>query len=151
MATHPAEHFALAHNARAIMGKGGGKPTGGGGDGAWGSGGGIGGKPTDAGKNGKPKGGGGKPTDAGKGKHDEIAIVYKYNEKKKLLCSGFQNGTCKSKWLDKQNCWDNVCPAPGSKEYRHQCNLCLSREHNPSRCDAAGGKKRKHKGGKNGN
>ena len=150
VATHPAEHFALAHNARAIMGGGGGGRGGGGkGADAWGSGGGGGGKPIEPGMYGKVQGGGGKPTDAGKGKQEVVPLVYKHNQKKKLLCTGFQDGTCKSKWLTKENRWDSVCP--GSKEKRRQCNLCLSPDHMPSRCDAAGvSKKRKFKGGKNG-
>ena len=66
------------------------------------------------------------------------------------LCSQLQQGNCKSKWLDKQNCYDNVCPV--SKDFRHQCNICLSRDHSPKYCNgaapAAPYKKQKKGGGK---
>ena len=135
------EHFALAHNANAINNL---TPWGAGGGGVGGRGAGGGkaivddkgakGKGKDGGKDGKaPKGG-------------DTPLVYVANAKHKKLCNGYQNGSCKSKWLTKENKYDCVCPA--SKELRHQCNLCLSYDHGGLRCDMqAKGKKRKR--GKN--
>ena len=68
------------------------------------------------------------------------------NAKGKKLCSGFQTGACRSKWLAKQGAYDIICPH--DKELRHQCNLSLSGEHPPSSCNGGTPAKKQKKGGK---
>ena len=142
------DHFAAAHNAKAIndqaIGGGGGGARGAPGGGKaiaddWGSGGKGAGKPGGKAKEGK----GGK----GKAKGD-APVVYMQNSKNKKLCDGFQNGSCKSKWLPKESKYDPVCPQ--HKDQRHQCNACLGYDHGGARCTAnaqsgAPWKKRKRK------
>jgi hypothetical protein len=139
------QHFALAHDAKAILGKG---AAHGGGDGAWGSG----GKAEqqklwkEAQKQQKAtlnaQKGGGKA--ANKGNGGNAPVVFFKNDKNKKLCPGFQTGSCRSTWLVKHS-YNVVCPH--DKELRHQCNLCLSGNHAPSSCDG-GQPKRQKKGGK---
>ena len=119
-----------------MYGGGGGGARGGGGRAIaddWGSG----------GKGKEAKGGKGKGKEA-KGGKPNAPVIYSNNAKGKKLCMGFQNGSCKSRWLPKEKKYEPLCPT--NKDDRHQCNLCLGTDHGAGQCPNKLSKKQRRKG-----
>ena len=143
VATRPQDHFATAHDAKAINEQiygGGGGARGGGGKAIvdrttddWGSGGAV---KAAKGGNGKGK--------AAKGGQPSGAVTHAKNAKGRKLCAGFQHGSCKGIWLTKANKYDTVCPR--NKDERHNCNVCLATDHGSSHCPQKLSKKQRRAG-----